>query len=374
MVSHELRTPLNAIMGWTQLLGARHSDPDALKRGLEVIARNTRIQAQLISDLLDVSRMMSGKLRLDVHETNLATVVDNAIQTLQPAAEEKGISVHRDVEELGRPVSGDAGRLQQCVLNLLSNAVKFTPRGGRVRVGLHRVGGRAALTIADDGIGIRPDFLPMVFDRFRQGQTSTTRQFGGLGLGLAIVKQLVELHGGSVKAESAGEGRGATFTISLPLDGARGHAAAGPPESAASRDGSLEDLTVLVVEDDPDARDLVERVLQEHRARVLTAGSAEEGLELLSERRPDVLVCDIGLPEVDGYELMKRIRKSERPERAIPAIALTAYATTEDRTKAFRAGFQAHIAKPVEAPELVATIASLAEFRAGQRPAEPAES
>jgi PAS domain S-box-containing protein len=370
MVSHELRTPLHAILGWTQILATRSSDPKTLKRGLGVIERNTRIQAQLVSDLLDVSRIMSSKLRLDLREADFAAVVDDAIQAVQSVADAKGIAVHRDLDDRLGPIRGDAGRLQQCVWNLLSNAIKFTPRGGRVTVALRRAGAQAELSVADDGIGIRPEFLPHVFDRFRQGQASITRQFGGLGLGLAIVKQLVELHGGRVRAESPGEGKGATFTLTLPLEGEMSRSEVRRRDSARAGERSLEDITVLVVEDDPDARELVERLLQEHDAQVLTAASALEGLQILADARPDVLVCDIGLPEVDGYELIRRIRKSERPGEGIPAIALTAYAAAEDRAQALRAGYQAHIAKPVEAPVLVATVARLVDLGAVRRPAE----
>jgi PAS domain S-box-containing protein len=367
MVSHELRTPLNAILGWARILLDDPGEELRLRQGLEVIERNTRIQAQLISDLLDISRIVSGKLRLEIQPVSLAVVIDDAVQTVQAAAQAKGIELTREVpDELG-PAVGDPARLQQAVWNLLSNAIKFTPKGGRVSVTLRPVDSEAEITVSDNGIGIRADALPYVFERFRQGEAMTTRRFGGLGLGLAIVKQLVELHGGQVRAESAGEGKGASFTLRLPLASARVPAL--PTLETSGRGailqdgGSLDNVRVLVVEDDPDTRDLVERLLREHRAEVVTAASAQDALAALAATSPDILVSDIGLPEMDGYELIQTIRRRDAAAGGrIPAVALTAFARSEDRTRALRAGYQAHVAKPVEPAELVATVASIADL------------
>jgi PAS domain S-box-containing protein len=364
-LSHELRTPLSAILGWSQILRLRHA-PGELEQGLETIERNARVQTQLIEDLLDMSRIASGKLRLDMQQLQPASLLEAAIETVQPAATAKGIRLEKTLDASAGPVSGDPNRLQQVVWNLLSNAIKFTPRGGHVHVGLARVNSSVAISVSDSGIGIKPEFLPNVFDRFRQADSSTTRVHGGLGLGLSIVKRLVELHGGSVRVESEGEGRGATFMVLLPCAPEQG---AREPEQAriapAGRVGfKLSDLSgvkVLVVDDEPDARELIRRVLTECEAEVLTAASATEALALLEHEAPDVLVTDIGMPEIDGYELLRRVRVLRSPHgRKIPAIALTAFARSEDRTRALRAGFLVHVSKPVEPAELVATVASVA--------------
>jgi PAS domain S-box-containing protein len=371
MVSHELRTPLNAILGWTQML-THNPRPEDVRRGLDVIQRNTRLQAQLISDLLDISRIVAGKLRLDVADVDLAAVIDDAVVSAQVAARAKNIQIERTLADDVGSTTGDSARLLQCVSNLLSNAIKFTPDGGRVSVGLRRVDSHAEIRVSDSGIGIRPDFLPYVFERFQQAESQTTRRFGGLGLGLAIVKQLVQLHGGHVRAESAGDGKGATFTLEIPITG--GRTVAAPAEAPVARhadSSSLSGVAVLVVEDDADTRDLLRRLLEEQQANVLVAASAREAMDVLGTGRPDVLVSDIGLPDVDGYELMKRIRARPPAQGGlIPAIALTAYARSEDRTKALRAGYQAHIAKPVEPAELVASIASFADLLAAKRSGE----
>jgi PAS domain S-box-containing protein len=375
-LSHELRTPLNAILGWSQVLGGGPVDPDDLAQGLETIERNARAQTQIIEDLLDMSRIISGKVRLDVQRIDLAPVIEAALDTVRPAAAARGIRLLATLDPLARGVSGDPGRLQQVFWNLFSNAIKFTPRGGRVQILLERVNSHLEVSVIDTGEGIRPEFLPHVFDRFRQEDASTARRHGGLGLGLAIVKQLVELHGGSVRAKSAGPGQGATFVVSLPLMAvysrsdaseverrhpqAGGHAAmVSPPRIDLRLDG----LKVLAVDDEADARSLVKRLLEDCGATVRTAGSASEALEAVRAERPDVLVSDIGMPGEDGYSLIRRVRALEAERGGldpIPAVALTAYARSEDRMKAVLAGFQMHVSKPVEAAELLTMVASLA--------------
>lgn len=365
-LSHELRTPLSAMLGWSQLLQSQHDD-ETLREGLEVIERNARAQTQLIEDLLDMSRIVSGKIRLDVQHVELAAVINSSVDLLKPSADAKGLRLHRVLDPLASPVSGDPNRLQQVVSNLLSNAIKFTPRGGKVEILLERVNSHVEVTVTDTGKGISPDFLPHVFDRFRQADASTTRSFGGLGLGLSIVKQLVELHGGTVRAKSAGEGLGATFTVSLPLAIVkrqlrdREHPTA-PRYSSASEDIeiSLKGTVVLVIDDEPDARDLIERLLVSRGATVLKAESADYGLKLLTTNRPDVVLSDIGMPHRDGYDFIRTVR-SQPPGAGgkTPAIALTAFARSEDRTRAMMAGYQVHLSKPVEPNELIVTVASL---------------
>ena len=368
MVSHELRTPLNAILGWTQLMTRARTDPAIIARGLEVVARNTRLQAQLISDLLDISRIVAGKLQLDSRSVDLRAVVGQAIETIEEEARTKSVEIAQDLDDGASLVSGDASRLQQIVWNLLSNAIKFTPRGGRVRVSLGLTGSHARIEVADNGVGIRPDFLPHVFDRFHQADRSITRRFGGLGLGLSIVKHLVELHAGDVQAASNGEGQGATFTVTLPVvrDLAEYERRQELPDSLESS-VPLNAIRLLVVEDEADTLEFLRRLLTTHGATVLTAASADEALLLVRNERPDLLISDIGLPEVDGYDLIQRVRREPSPGRDIPAIALTAYARSEDRTRALRAGYQAHIAKPVEPNELLAMIASFLELTGAQR-------
>jgi PAS domain S-box-containing protein len=369
MVSHELRTPLNAILGWTQLtLKARH-DPAAVERGLEVIVRNTRVQAQLISDLLDISRIVSGKIALQIQLVSLPSIVGEAIETVQQEAAAKSIALRTELDDAVGVVAGDPARLQQVVWNLVSNAVKFTPSGGHVVVKLRGMDGHAQIIVADDGVGMRPEFLPHVFDRFHQADRSITRRFGGLGLGLSIVKHLVELHGGAVRAESAGEGKGSTFVITLPTAVAPAGAHAGEPElpeRIATEAIALQGLRILLVEDDPDTREFVTRLLDGHGALVVSTASAGEALDAFRRARPQILLSDIGLPDMDGYQLIQRIRQQDPSAGGtIPAIALTAYARSDDRTRALRAGYQAHVVKPVEAAELLATIESFAEFLRG---------
>ena len=368
-LSHELRTPLSAILGWSQVLRLRTDDQHQVREGLQTIERNARVQIQLIEDLLDMSRITSGKMRLDVQPVDPLSFVEAAIATIAPGAEAKGVRIEKQLDPSGGPVSGDPSRLQQVAWNLLANAVKFTPKGGRVEVRLERVGSHIELRVADTGIGIRPEFLPHVFERFRQDDASTTRMFGGLGLGLSIVKHLVELHGGTVDVSSPGVDQGATFTVRLPLKvvedrrDLEGRLHPGTP-SADAFEFKLADLSavkVLVVDDEPDARDLVERVLSECRATVLTAPDAATALALVREERPHVIVSDISMPHVDGFELLKRIRALGAEQGgSVPAIALTAFARSEDRTRVLRAGFLVHVSKPVEPSELVATVASVA--------------
>jgi PAS domain S-box-containing protein len=367
-LSHELRTPLNAIVGWAQVLRTRPSTQEQLAKGLETIERNARVQAQLIEDLLDMSRITSGKLRLDIQRLHPAGVVEAAVETLSTAADAKGIRVETIVDPSAGPIMGDAGRLQQVMWNLLSNAIKFTPSGGQVRVVLERVNAHIELRVADTGCGVRPEFMPHLFERFRQGDPATTRSHGGLGLGLSIVKSLVELHGGTVSAASPGEGQGTTVTVSLPLSivlhsehQERTHSRSLPHEPSDFITRELAGLTVLVVDDQPDARELIKRVLEDCSAGVLTAASAEEALAVVASSRPQVLITDIGMPGTDGYELLRQVRELG-PSRGgrVPAIALTAFARSEDRTRALRAGFQVHVAKPVDPSELVATVAAVA--------------
>ena len=370
MLSHELRTPLNAILGWSQILtGQGAVTTEHLQRGLETIERNARAQVHLIEDLLDVSRITEGKLRLDVKPVALAEVVEAAMASLRPAAEAKRITVQTLLDRGNDHVTGDPARLQQVAWNLLSNAVKFTPKGGRIQVALELVKSHVVLSVSDNGEGIAPEFLPHVFDRFRQGDQTTTRAFGGLGLGLSIVKHLVELHGGTVRAASEGRGQGTTFVVQLPLRLSRqpesGHGAEPRQEESAYPVGilgtNLDGITVLYIDDEPDARELARRVLSDHGARVVTSESAASARASIGEYRPDVIVADIGMPEEDGYSLIRAIRAlpSERGG-STPAAALTALARPEDRRRALLAGFQTHVAKPVDVVELVAVVASLA--------------
>lgn len=359
-LSHELRTPLNAIVGWTQFLLRDASVSESLRKGLDVIDRNARAQARMVDDLLDFSRILAGKLRLDAERVDLADIVEYVIRSVGPAAQAKDIRIVSALDA-GGAVQGDPSRLQQIVWNLLSNAVKFTGKGGLVEVALRRADGEVELTVADNGQGITPEFLPHVFERFRQEDAGIARQHGGLGLGLSIARQLVEMHGGRIAARSGGAGHGATFVVSLPATGA---------ELARERDGeplaldtppALAGLRVLVLEDEPDARELVERVLQDRGATTLVFASAVEALDACATQAPDVIVSDIGLPGVDGYEFIRRLRMSEvQRGRTTPAAALTAFARSEDRRRALLAGFQTHLAKPIDPLELVVVVAALA--------------
>jgi PAS domain S-box-containing protein len=366
-LSHELRTPLNAVLGWAQILRRGAKDPADLQRGLEAIERSARAQSQMIGDLLDTSRITSGKVRLDVQPLDPISFIDAAIETVRPSAEAKDIRLIRLLDPGAGPIAGDPARLQQVLWNLLSNAIKFTPKGGKVQVTLERVNSHIEINVIDTGIGIKPEFVAHVFDRFQQGDQSTTKAYGGLGLGLSIVKHLVELHGGTVKASSAGPDKGATFSVHLPLTAVRRfappeqrlHPQAATPALVPFEAVDLSGIKVLVVDDEPDARELVKRLLLDCSARAFTASSAAEALSLLESEEPDVLVSDIGMPEADGYELLRMIRAREAAGgRRLPAIALTAFARAEDRVRALRAGFVAHVAKPVEPSELLATIAA----------------
>jgi PAS domain S-box-containing protein len=370
-LSHELRTPLNAILGWAQVLRrtAKGID-DTTRQGLEIIERNTRLQAQLIEDLLDMSRITSGKMQLDVQTVMPSTFIEAAIETVQPAADAKNIRLVKIVDYSAGPISGDPGRLQQVLWNLLFNAIKFTPKEGRIQIVLERVNSHVEISITDTGMGIKPDFLPYVFDRFQQGDASTTRRHGGLGLGLSIVKHLVELHGGSVHVHSPGENQGATFSVHFPLAATKPLVLGAErvhPETAQARLNdfdmpNLKQVRVLIVDDEPDARELICHVLGECGATVTAAGDALQALEALEQGQFDVLVSDIGMPDIDGYEFLRRARAvMHKADRRIPAIALTAFARSEDRTKALQAGFLVHVSKPVEPSELAATVASVTD-------------
>jgi signal transduction histidine kinase/ActR/RegA family two-component response regulator len=364
-VSHELRTPLTSILGWSNLLRSGALDEESTAKAFDVIERNAQNQKRLIDDLLDVSRIIGGKLLLDVREIELARIVEDAVEVVRPAAAAKGIRVVSSFDPEVWTVSGDAGRLRQVVWNLLSNAVKFTPEGGHVEVRVERDGSRARVAVSDTGKGIAPDFLPHVFERFRQADAKTTRAFDGLGLGLAIVRHLVEAHGGTVRAESPGEGLGTTFSIYLPLSAVRATSPARTDHlgllNASGVSVSLRGVRVLAVDDNSDTRDLVEVVLNRCGAEVRSSASAGEALDVLGEWRPDVLLSDIGMPHEDGYELIRRVRSLEASQGGrVPAAALTAYARDEDRGQTLAAGFQMHLVKPVNPAELIAAVASLA--------------
>jgi PAS domain S-box-containing protein len=382
-LSHELRTPLNAIVGWSQLLKAGYDEKD-LEQGLATIERNARLQTRLIEDLLDMSRIISGKLRLDIQRVMPSKIIEAATESIRPAAQAKGINLEQILDPNAGPVAADPGRFQQIVWNLLSNAIKFTPKGGRIQVQLARVNSHVELSVADNGQGIAPQFMPYLFDRFRQADPSTTRRHGGLGIGLAITKQLVDLHGGEISAHSDGEGHGASFRVTLPLYVLRGDLDKGDGEftrtttaidAITSSRMRLEGLKILVVDDEQDARDLIKRMLEGCNASVITAGSAAEAMPILQSQKPDVLVSDIGMPEIDGYEFVKQVR-SMPPEEGgkTPAIALTAFARSEDRTRALMAGYQVHVSKPVEASELLATVASVAGRTAETPAVSPVKS
>jgi PAS domain S-box-containing protein len=368
-MSHELRTPLTSILGWSGLLADGDLNGAASKRALESIVRNARAQRRLIDDLLDISRIITGKLRLNVRPVELAPIIEAVVDGVRPAADAGRIHLRATLDSGTGPVSGDPDRLQQIIWNLLTNAIKFTPKGGRVEVRLGRIASHVEIAIDDTGQGITPEFLPYVFDRFRQSDSSSTRRHGGLGLGLSIVRQLVELHGGTVTATSPGAGEGTTFKVLLPLmsvrhepgDAGIKHTLIGS-STAAGRRPSLKEVCVLVVDDEADARELVAMVLAVHGAEVVCVGSAVEALAEMERRRFDVLVSDIGMPGMDGYALIRKIRRlpSERGG-GIPAAALTAYAGVGDRRRMLSAGYQTHIPKPVEPDELATVVAGLAE-------------
>jgi len=367
LISHELRTPLNAILGWTQMLQRDQSLSEDQREGLRVIERNARIQTQLVSDLLDMGRIDSGKMRLDVQQVELADAIEAAIETARPAADAKGVRLQK-VLDSGVVVSGDPGRLQQIFWNLLSNAIKFTPKGGFVRVVMERVNSHVEVSVIDNGQGMAAEFVSHAFERFRQSDASGTRKSGGLGLGLSIVKNLIEIHGGSVRAGSEGEGKGSTFVVNLPVTIVRAasesqervHPRNALASNSSSVSISLRGVRVVVAEDETDARDLLMRVLKSCDAEVATASSAMQALELVERVRPDVLISDIGMPDIDGYELIRRVRMLGGGVGNVRAIALTAFARLEDRTRAMLAGYQMHLAKPVDPKELIVTVANLA--------------
>jgi PAS domain S-box-containing protein len=368
VLSHELRTPLNAIVGYSRLLRGGILSPDKAARGLETLERNATWLTQIVEDVLDVSRIVTGKLRLDVQAVELPLIIDNAVATVQPAADAKGVRMQTMIDPRVGPVSGDPGRLQQVVWNLVSNAVKFTPRNGRVQVRLERVNSHLEIVVSDTGIGIQPEFLPHVFERFRQADAATTRKTGGLGLGLAIVRHIVEMHGGTVEASSGGEGQGATFRVGLPMmivhpeavQTLREHPTTERREPLTALSG-LTNIRVLAVDDEEDSLALLRVVLEAAGADVTTVSSPMNALAQIAEVKPHVLVIDLGMPELDGFELIRRIRSSTDPAvRNLPATALTAFARSEDRTKALRNGFEMHLSKPVDPGELVASVATLA--------------
>jgi PAS domain S-box-containing protein len=375
ILSHELRTPLNAILGWSRLLRVKKFDEETIDKALETIERNAKSQAQLIEDILDVSRILRGKLNLNKHPIRLESVIELAIDSLQPLAEEKSIVLELTCSPNVGEVIGDSDRLQQIVWNLLSNAIKFTPEEGKVEVRLESVGDEAQIEIIDNGIGIEPDFLPYVFDRFRQADSSTTRSYGGLGLGLAIVRHLVEQHGGKVDAEN-NPGEGAKFTVALPL--AQRNALADEDDWSELSDQAgtlptLVNLQLLVVDDDDDTREFLIALLEEEGAMVRSASSVAEALAELESSWPDVLLSDIGMPGADGYELIARVREMEVLRGGMmPAIALTAYARESERQQALEAGFQMHLSKPVEVPQLIAGIANLAGMLVDPEPTDSA--
>jgi PAS domain S-box-containing protein len=357
VLSHELRTPLNAMLGWSRMLREhRVEDPEKIERALTIIERNARVQTQLVEDLLDVSRIVNGKLRLDLKPIHLTTIIESAVDGVRPAAANKDISFVVRLDDGASAVSGDADRLEQVVWNLLSNAVKFAPPGGRVVIELFRRGLCAEVTVTDDGQGIEPGFLPHVFERFRQGQNGTARKHGGLGLGLALVRALTEAHGGSVHAESAGVGQGAKFTIRLPLL----HKILDPVTTSDGHARECRDLSgmrILILDDETDARELLSMTIEQCEAVPVAVPSVREALRLLHEQRPDLILADLGLPEQDGFDFIRIVRSLPEEVSRVPAIAVTAYASSDEREKALRAGYNAHVAKPVEPERLLTTIA-----------------
>ena len=365
-VSHELRTPLNAILGWATLLRRLQPGSEDHARGLETIERNARVQGQIIADLLDMSRIISGKVQLDVQAIDLAEVVSAALDAVKLSIEAKKLRLRVTLDARAGRLRGDPGRLQQVFWNLLTNAVKFTPSGGRIDVVMERVNSHVEISVEDSGVGIKPEFLGFVFDRFRQADSSTTRKHGGLGLGLSIVKHLVELHGGSVRVKSPGENQGATFIVALPISAM--HLDDVKPERPAFSDVDVSTIELphlagvraLVVDDQPDARILICRLIEEHGGRCILAESGAEALRMLGQEDVNIIVSDIGMPDLDGYELIRKVRSlHDSRVRNLPAIALTAYARNDDRQRALLAGFQMHVSKPVEPRELIAGIASL---------------
>lgn len=367
-LSHELRTPLNAIVGWSQVLQMRTPSPGDLVEGLEAISRNARAQAELINDLLDVSRIMSGKLRLDVQTTDPVALIRDALASVSPAAQAKGVLLEHRLTGEVHDIKADPHRLQQVIWNLVNNAVKFTPAHGKVTIVVDQRPSSLIIQVSDTGQGITPEFLPFLFERFRQEDAATTRAFGGLGLGLAIVKQLVELHGGTVKASSAGEGLGAEFVVTLPLvamgqpvasNSPRPRTTGLPPTLSTMPQLNLQNVRVLIVDDDYDSRHLMKRVLQEARAEVLEAESVEHALTAVLKFDPHLILSDIGMPHLDGYDLIRRVRALNYPANQTPAIAVTAFTRTEDRQSILENGFDFHLSKPLSASELFSAVGKL---------------
>jgi signal transduction histidine kinase len=364
-LSHELRTPLNAILGWCQILQGDANSEEDIRTGLETIGRNARTQAQLIEDLLDISRIISGKLRLDIQHVELADSIHAAIAAVQPAADAKNIAIDAKLSADLDSINADPARLQQICWNLLSNAVKFTGSGGRVTLSATRTTDHVLIAIHDNGIGIEREFLPFVFDRFRQADGTTTRRQGGLGLGLSIVKQLVELHGGSIEVESQGRGSGTTFTVSLPLHSTHSRTLDGEKpktlrfDQRPSEPVRLVGLDVLVVDDEADARELLRRMLSEQGAVVRVVPSVKGALAEIDRQSPDVLLSDISMPDEDGYDLITHLRSNGFSQDELPAIALTAYARSEDRQRILQAGFQAHLSKPIDTIALTQLLAAM---------------
>jgi PAS domain S-box-containing protein len=376
-LSHELRSPLNAMLGWTSLLRTRKFDAATTARAIETIERNAKAQARLIEDLLDVSRIIRGQLRLTVRSMELIPVIESAINAVRPAADAKNIQVHLLLDTFVGSISGDPDRLQQIIWNLLTNAIKFTPEGGRVQVYLQGDRSHVEISVSDTGEGISAEFLPYVFDRFRQADNSITRPYAGLGLGLAIVRHLVELHGGTVRAESPGEGQGSTFIVKLPLINTAGvekrtkeeeESLLSPQSSALNPQenphhtvwkSTLDGLQILIVDDEADARELLMSILEQYGAEVIATASVEEAIATIQQSQPDVLISDIGMPNEDGYSLIRRVRALEAEQGQIPSVALTAYVRVDDQKAALSAGFQSHVSKPVDPAELIAVVASL---------------
>jgi PAS domain S-box-containing protein len=371
-LSHELRTPLNAIVGYARMLRSGTVPEERITQALEVIDRNATALTQIVEDVLDVSRIISGKVRLNLRQLEVSGVLMASIDTVRPGAETKGVELQSDVESVGR-ISGDPDRLQQVFWNLLSNAVKFTPRGGCVTVQLAQAGSNVDITVSDTGIGITPEFLPHIFERFRQAESGTTRRHGGLGLGLAIARNIVEMHGGTIEAESAGVGKGSTFRVSLPLVGIRSETVSDRYRDVLrlqnqpydAEPAALAGVRILAVDDDQDALSMLRQVLESAGADVDTVGSAAQALEQLATEHPDLLIADLGMPQMDGFDLIEQVRRSADPAiRDLPAAALTAYARSEDRVKALRSGFGLHLSKPIDPAELVAAVDALMRRRA----------
>jgi CheY-like chemotaxis protein len=366
-VSHELRTPLTAILGWSRLLEEGSLDDQVANQAIESIRRNAKAQTRIVDDILDVSRIITGNLLFDLHPVELAPVIEAAINAVRPTADAKGVGLEAEFDSAPLVVSGDANRLQQVIWNLISNAVKFTEKGGCVSLGLRPVNSSVEIKVADTGQGISPEFLPFVFDRFRQADSTSTRQHGGLGLGLAIARHLVEIHGGTIRAESPGNGGGATFTLKLPLVDCGDKASVLVttevviPQSSYQPQELLSGLSVLVVDDDVDTLELIATALKSRQANVTAVSSAVDALTAIKANRPDVLISDIAMPDEDGYALIEKVRLLDHGEdQAIPAVAITAYAKEEDRERALSSGFQIYLPKPVELTELVSVIARAA--------------